>query len=234
LPYIILGRVAENQGEVRNRVASQWRIGGQDRLSDSLQAGCEGGAVGPDQDPREAMLNAPHVRPLMDLVRDLCARGRLMPNVDPCDGGISARALFLLETAGPKAVGTQFISRDNPDASAKNMGASLEQAGFARSDVVLWNVVPYYVSTTELNQNVSKAQIVEAIPYTQSFIDELRALRVVVFCGRSAQRAQSLLKFPTSVSQLLTFHPGAKAFNHARCREHLQATFSEARLLISS
>jgi hypothetical protein len=38
-------------------------------------------------DTREDRLNDPHVRPLMDLVRDLRNRGLDVPNVDPNDGG---------------------------------------------------------------------------------------------------------------------------------------------------
>jgi hypothetical protein len=77
-------------------------------------------------DPREARLIEPHVRPLMDLVRKLRKQladnaktnGDLeppgVPNVDPIDGGVKARALFLLATPGRRAVGSGFVSQDNP------------------------------------------------------------------------------------------------------------------------
>jgi hypothetical protein len=182
----------------------------------------------------EHLLDAANVRPLMDLVRSLRARGLSVPSVDPKDGGVNARALFLLESPGPKAVGTQFVSRDNPDRSAMNMKHSLQEAGFVRSDVVIWNVVPYCVSTTEKNHNATNAQIVDAIPYTQLFIDRLPKLMVVVFCGRRAQRARKYLKLPPAVHQLLTFHTGAKAFNHLRCRQDIEAKFREAHQIISN
>jgi len=187
-------------------------------------------------DTREARLNDPHVLPLMELVRKL--RNRLdspgVPNVDPNDGGVNARALFLLETPGPRAVGTGFVSRDNPDPTARNMGSALDEAGFLRSDVVLWNVVPHYVSSHDKSRNVSALQIREAAPDCQTFVDELlrRKLAVVVFCGCSAQRAQSLLRLAPAIS-LSTFHTGAMSFNRKRCRDDIHATFKRAFELIS-
>jgi hypothetical protein len=86
---------------------------------------------------REDRLDDPHVRPLMDVVRELRAHGRKVPNVDPNDGGVDARILVLLETPGPQAVVSGFVSRDNPDPSAKNIGKVLDAAQFARSDVLL-------------------------------------------------------------------------------------------------
>jgi uracil-DNA glycosylase len=134
-----------------------------------------------DEDPKMTelgVLDPPHVLPLMDFVRHLRAQGLSVPSVDPKDGGIFARALFLQVTPGPKAVGTQFVSQDNPDWTARNMKRTLGEAGFLRSDVVLWNVVPYCISTIDRNKNPTVAQIIEAIPYTQAFIDELKSLSV--------------------------------------------------------
>jgi uracil-DNA glycosylase len=177
---------------------------------------------------REDRLNEPHVAPLMDVVRDLRARGLVVPNVDPTDGGIDARILVLLETPGPRAVESGFVSRDNPDPSAKNIGKVLDAAGFARSDILLWNVVPYCVST----KTPTAAHIREAIPASQAFIDRLQKLVAVVFCGRSAQRAQKSLRLPPGVVAFCTFHPGAQAFNNPRCRADINETFQIARRLL--
>jgi hypothetical protein len=167
----------------------------------------------------------------MDVVRDLRVRGLVVPNVDPNDGGVDARILVLLETPGPRAVVSGFVSRDNPDPSAKNIGKALDAAGFARSDVLLWNAVPYCVSTETANRNATAAQIREAIPACQAFIDCLPNLIAVVFCGRSAQRAQKSLRLPPGVLAFCTFHPGAQAFNNPRCRADIHETFEKARRL---
>ena len=180
-------------------------------------------------DPRDTRLNEPHVKPLMDLVRGIRSRRReKVPNVDPNDGGVNAVALFLSETPGPRAVGTGYVSRDNPDLSAKHMGEALDAAGFSRSDLVLWNVVPYCVSTEARNMNATAAEIKEAAPDTQVFIDTLPRLRVIVFCGLQAQRAIRHLAFPPGVQALRTFHCGAQSYNHGRCREDIRATFATA------
>src|SRR6476619_4794984 len=138
-------------------------------------------------DPREARLDEPHVRPLMDLVCSLRSRGYDVPNIDPNDGGVDARVLILLETPGPRAVGSRFVSRDNPDPSARNLGKALDHAGLNRSDVLVWNVVPYCVSTTDRNHNATGTQVREAVADLQAFLDRLPALKVAIFCGRSAQ-----------------------------------------------
>lgn len=185
-------------------------------------------------DPRDARLNDDHVRPLMDIVRSIRARGLCVPNVDPDDGGIHARVLILLETPGPRAVGTFYISRSNPDPSARNIGKALDFAGFTRPDVLLWNVVPYCVSTIGGNQNVTAGQIRQAAPDTQAFIDAMLSFAVVIFCGRQAQRTRKLLRFKPTAQVLETFHPGGQAYDREHLRRHLHATFAEARSLITS
>ena len=179
-------------------------------------------------DPRLVRLDEPHVKPLMDIVRRVRDRGLRVPNVDPEDGGVDALALFLLESPGPRAVNSHFVSRTNPDPSARNIGTELDRVGFKRSDVVLWNVVPHCISTTTENRNATSAHIREAAADTQAFIDALHRLRVVVYCGRKAQQACRYIRLPLHVQQLQTFHPGAMAYNHQRCRDDLQEKFKEA------
>ena len=149
-------------------------------------------------------------------------------------GALDAKVLILLETPGPKAVASRFVSRDNPDPSARNLGRVLDDARLARADVVLWNVVPQCVSTTELNRNASAAEIRDALPALQAFIDQLPKLAVVVFCGRSAQRASNQVDLPSRVKVLETFHPGAMAYNRPTYRADIHATFEKARRLIAS
>lgn len=166
--------------------------------------------------------------PIHTLIRQWRTEGLDIPEIDPLDGGEAARALFLLETPGPRAVVSRRVSRDNPDPSARNVGKALGGAGFARSDVLLWNVVPQYLSDADKNRNATIQQIRDAAPKTQAFINAMRALRVVVFCGKRAQLQERLLSIPEGVAVFRTFHPGAQAYNRLRCREHLNITFAEA------
>jgi hypothetical protein len=67
----------------------------------------------------------------MNLVEEMRARGLRVPNVDPNDGGIHARLLVLLECPNPKAVVSDFVSRNNPDPFARKIGFVLKQAELA-------------------------------------------------------------------------------------------------------
>ena len=101
-----------------------------------------------ERDARLKMLNAPHMKPLTDYVAALRANlGEQyhIPNFDPCDGGIQARALFLLEAPGPRAKASGFVSSNNPDPTAKNLWNLIHNAGIARTDTLIWNIVPWYV-----------------------------------------------------------------------------------------
>ena len=185
-------------------------------------------------DPRVARLDEPHVRSLMDLLRSWETAARSFPNIDPMNGGVNARVLFLQETPGPKAVGTRFVSRSNPDPTAQNAGKALDQAGFAWTDYLRWNVVPYYISDISKNVNASGDQIREAAHYTQAFLDILTKLRVVVFSGLQAKRQRKFLRIRPGVAVLTTWHCGAQSFNHADKRKGIFATFREAYKLMNA
>ena len=54
---------------------------------------------------REAMLTTPHMQPLTEYLAAIKnERGPAyeMPHFDPCDGGIGAKSLFLLEAPGQR------------------------------------------------------------------------------------------------------------------------------------
>jgi len=180
----------------------------------------------------ERRLSEPHVEPLMALIALWRARGLDVPNVDPNDGGVFAKVLFLLESPGPQVVRSGFISRENRDDSARNMSKALNEAGFTRAETLLWNVVPYCVSSSDRNRNASLAQIRMAAPDTNAFIDLLAELRAVVLCGRRAQYAESYLSI--RVRTFRTYHPGARAYRRQEYRKHLHDTLAAVRAYISN
>jgi hypothetical protein len=55
---------------------------------------------------------------LMGELREISG-GRTVPNFDPDDSGVDAEVLLLFQDPGPKVIKTGFISRDNPDQSAR-------------------------------------------------------------------------------------------------------------------
>src|SRR5712672_3162541 len=86
---------------------------------------------------RLARLHDAHIAPLTAFVENLRAElgtAYQIPYFDPWDGGTSARILYLLEAPGSKAVRSGFISRNNPDETAKNFHKLNAEAGVRRGD----------------------------------------------------------------------------------------------------
>lgn len=118
-----------------------------------------------------------------------------------------------------------FVSRNNPDETAKNMGAAWQMAGLKRCHVLLWNVVPHYVENDS-----TEAQVREAIPDTEALLDKLRDMKVVVFCGGKAWMAKKYLQLSPSVVALFTCDTGAMAYNHYK--RDIHDTFRTASRLL--
>lgn len=165
---------------------------------------------------RSAMLSLPHMAPLSSYLEGV--RRRLgpeyhIPAFDPCDGGIHARLLFLLEAPGPQAVASSFISRNNPDQTARNMNQLFRDADIARKDTVLWNIVPWYVGDGRKIRPVSREDIQEAVPFLKTLVSLLTNLRGIVLVGKKAQSARSELVSLTDVTLFETHHPSNQVFN---------------------
>lgn len=165
---------------------------------------------------REVMLSQPHVQPLVSYLGDI--RNALgidyeMPMFDPCDGGINARVLILLEAPGPKAVGSQFISRNNPDRTAENINNLLQKAGIPRADTILWNIVPWYIGNGKKIRPATKADISLALPFLKKLIEILTNLDFIVLMGKPAQSAELEIKKITSKLIYCTAHPSPKVAN---------------------
>ena len=103
-----------------------------------------------EREARLVRVDEPHVRELNRLVRHIRDREGLekqVPFFDPDDGGVEACCLFLLEAPGPRAVGSGFVSRNNPDETAKNFFLLNQDADLDRRLTVSWNIVPWYLGT---------------------------------------------------------------------------------------
>src|SRR5262245_27552976 len=96
-----------------------------------------------ERNARLAMLEAPHVVALTQFVNDVRAQmggDYRIPYFDPLDGGTYAECLFLLEAPGPKAVTSGFVSRNNPDETAKNFFLLNRELAIERTRTVAWNI----------------------------------------------------------------------------------------------
>ena len=138
---------------------------------------------------RVAMLTESHIAPLTQFVEDLQARNvGEVPWFDPLDGGVKAKALFLLEKPGPMTVepeGSGFISRDNDDPTAEAIHTFMLDAGLDRKDVVIWNVIPAWNGT----RDITGPELSAGINHLGALIDLLPDLRLVMIVGRKAAKA---------------------------------------------
>jgi len=171
---------------------------------------------------REARLEAlgqPHIAPLTAFVRELRARmgaDYAIPYFDPEDGGIHADCLFLLEAPGPKAVQSGFISRNNPDETARNFFLLNEEAGINRTRTVTWNIVPWYVGSGSKIRAANKQDIRSAEEPLRALLSLLPSLHSIVLVGRKATLARESIASLAPAVELLTMpHPSPMFVNRS-------------------
>jgi len=146
---------------------------------------------------RHAMLSLPHIASLAAYAARLRSRPSVeVPDFDPLDGGVEARVLFLLEKPGPMISpcrplreGSGFISRDNDGATAEAMRRFMLEAGLPRSDVVIWNVIPWWNGTIA----VTAAERTAGLQELPNLLTLLNRLHTAVLVGRTAARARPML-----------------------------------------
>jgi hypothetical protein len=117
---------------------------------------------------RKGLLNLPHIAPLSHFAATLRAQDRgEVPEFDPLDGGVDAKALFLFEKPGPmtdatktgKRSGSGVISRDNDDPTAEATFRFMQDAGIPRKLTITWNVIPWWNGT----RRISGAELREGV-----------------------------------------------------------------------
>lgn len=172
--------------------------------------------IGPQQvQLRRAALAQDHMAPLCAFAERLRAITHSgVPDFDPLDGGINAQCLFLLEAPGSRAIGSGFISRDNPDETAKNFWCLNREAGLARERTVTWNAVPWYLGTDTRIRAPVRADHTAAEEHVRELLSLLPELRVVVLVGRAAQRCSAVVRNAApNVAVLSCPHPSPLSLN---------------------
>lgn len=146
---------------------------------------------------RRAMLAAPHAAPLARYVETLRGPGCEVPDLDPADGGVGARLLFVFEKPGQMTSparhgrpGSGFVSRDNDDPTAAATWSFMRQAGIDRRETAIWNVVPRWNGTTRL----TAAERGEGLDRLAELLPLMPRLNGVVLVGRQAERARGLFE----------------------------------------
>lgn len=166
---------------------------------------------------RRAGLFDPHISSLTHFVKTIrkeTGRNKEIPYFDPLDGGINAKCLFLFEAPGPSAVDSGFISRNNPDESAKNFFELNHQSGLPRKLTISWNVVPWYIGTGSKIRQANKKDIEEGKPYLLRLLSLLPHLRIIVLSGLKAQKAETWMNEHCPLLTLVkTWHPSPQCVN---------------------
>jgi uracil-DNA glycosylase len=165
-----------------------------------------------DRRRKLALAQAPHVKPLTELIRSWETKDRRFPLVDPEDGGVEAKVLFLQHTPSSTAVRSGFVSRENLDRTAPRADRWLTEAGFERGDYIRWNVVPYCISTEVSDGKATGEEVREAAQrYTLPLLAMLPKLKVIVFCGGKAQAQIKHLGRLDGLELISTYHCGARS-----------------------
>lgn len=142
----------------------------------------------PVLEARLAQRHAPHVAPLNRWIDELNVAGpHWTPYFDPADGGIQAQVLLLLESPGPQASHSRFVSLDNDSGTSENLRCLVHVAGLSRSRIAIWNTVPWQMSAGGV-VTPSEADVRAAVPLTHQLLSLLPDLRAVVLVGRKAER----------------------------------------------
>ena len=158
------------------------------------------------------MLDEPHIAPLTNVIYSLRAAQPeiVIPNVDPLDGGVGARMLFLFEAPGPNTLETGFISRNNDDRTAEATFRFMRMAGIPRTETVIWNTGPGW--DRDIANSARTARRDAAL--LRGFIGALPNLEVVVLVGGVARRYARPLVAERGFLTFETVHPSPRAQGH--------------------
>lgn len=137
-----------------------------------------------------------------------------VPGFDPTNGNENAQYLFLLEAPGGKAVTSGFVSLDNEDQTARNFKAQLKKANINRSDIVIWNVVPWYLGNRSRIRAANSKDVEQGLKYLDDLLGKLKKLKCIVLVGGAARKAHIHLSYTTSVRILSCYHPSPKVINN--------------------
>ncbi|MBU1075451.1 uracil-DNA glycosylase [Patescibacteria group bacterium] len=164
---------------------------------------------------RTKLLKLKHFLPLTIFVNEIRKEQgvtKKIPYFDSFDGGVFAECLFVLEAPGSKAVRSGFVSRNNPDETAKNFFEMNNIAGIERDKTIIWNIIPWYIGSGNKIRPAKQNDINKGIPYLTRLLPLLPHLRVIVLVGRKAQKIHAKLQAELNgnyknITILTCFHP---------------------------
>ncbi|QHC60565.1 uracil-DNA glycosylase [Rathayibacter sp. VKM Ac-2760] len=192
-------------------------------------------------DERRKMLESePSVQPLRVFRDELVARRArrhpdpVVPDFDPAEAGVEARALLVLEAPGPMAAGPDgsgFVSVDNADQTAATLWSLRDEVGL-HDRTLIWNMLPWRLDG-EGSADVQDVR--QGAMELRRLLLLLPNLRVVVNAGTivrsgwAANIAPHLTGGPTVID---SWSPGQRAMNQSRKRDELRRALERAATLV--
>jgi len=169
---------------------------------------------------RLSMIYNDNVKKLTEYVEKLRERYKLnkeIPYFDPLDGGVFAKCLFILEAPGPNAIKSGFISRNNPDETAKNVFELLNILKIPRADTLLWNIVPWYIGSGDKIRPANSIDIEEGYKCLDELIKILKNINVIVLVGLKAQKIERhIINGHDKLKIIKCFHPSPLYINNKK------------------
>jgi len=132
---------------------------------------------------------------------------RFIPNFDPCDGGIHAKGLFLLDSPDRAMVVSGFVSRNNMDYASRNLCVLMKRAGIDRRDTLIWNLTPWKLIDNE--EPITD----RAFLLLERLIMLLSQLRAVILIGDQVRSRGLNVKRITKSQIIPTRYPFISTFN---------------------
>lgn len=176
-----------------------------------------------EQRRRLTLLNLPHMIPLTQYLEEIKREEsveRFIPNFDPCDGGIYAKGLFLLDSPDSASKKSGFVSRNNLDYASKNFCVLMERAGIDRRSTLIWNLTPWKLADTE-EPITDKAFLL-----LERLIMLLSQLCVVVLIGEQVRSTGLKVKRIAKTQIITSPYPFIGTFNmRDDCKEAILKTF---------
>jgi hypothetical protein len=171
------------------------------------------------------------MKPLVALMGELreISEGRTVPNFDPDDGGVDAEVLLLFQDPGPKVEETTFISKDNPDSSARRVKGIEREVDLDRGRTVRWNVVPWQILDGDRKSEMKRVKDEKCLTHLLKKF-EGRNLKAVALFGSSRvwAFADEVKKARPDLEVFDTYHPGDRGVNRwPHVLPHIEKTYRE-------
>jgi len=152
---------------------------------------------------------------IVEFIKTEKGLGKDVPGFDLSNGNEKVKYLFLLEAPGPKAVDSGQISFENRDPSAKEFGKQLADAGISRSEIAIWNIVPWYIGNRDGTaiRAAEGEDVREGMKYLPLLLNAMPNLKCVVLVGGAARRAHMFLSRLTTARIVSCHHPSMRVIN---------------------